>query len=425
MFQPPADFGSYMQNKTSKLADQFAAAATKTASESSLFAGVTFYVNGLTTPSHLDIKALVARHGGTFCHYYAPRQVTHVLCDALPAAKFAAFSKSAKIVRAAWLVDCIAAQRLLPCDMYELRRQPQQLTSHKAAASPEDASFVAAYFKESRLHHLSQWRVELAEWTATLMAQKSILPSSTLLPASKQQRIVAHIDIDCFFASASALKAFGSLSEHVPIAVSHAASTSAGSASSSDVSSCNYAARDRGVRNGMHVGDALALCPDLRLLPYDFAAYRALAFKFYKVVSQYADCMEAVSCDEVFIDASSFFDAENVTEDNARSFAEAIQRQLKDLCGVNVSIGVAHNKLVARLCTRLAKPRGVRVSLSASEAFVAPFAVDDIPGVGRSYAKRLRELHIETCANLQACSVSFLQREFGINVGRSLYDKCR
>ena len=138
-------FGDYMRAKVAKLGDQFAAYAAEQAARgqgggtgggegggpgdparraSLLFAGVTLHVNGLTTPSHADLRELMARHGGGFENYYRRSVVTHTICSNLTDAKVAQLAHTRAdappVVRPEWVVDSLAAGRLLPTRAYLL-----------------------------------------------------------------------------------------------------------------------------------------------------------------------------------------------------------------------------------------------------------------------------------------------------------------
>ena len=119
--------------------------------------------------------------------------------------------------------------------------------------------------------------------------------------------VIIHVDLDCFFVSASSSKRKDpSLIETAPLGVAHASSNSTDSNSTSDIASCNYVARSFGIKNGMSVQKARMLCPQLQLLPYEFELYSNISRHFYRILSEYTCKMEAVSCDEAYLDISAF-----------------------------------------------------------------------------------------------------------------------
>ncbi len=72
----------------------------------------------------------------------------------------------------------------------------------------------------------------------------------------------------------------------------------------SEIASCSYEARDRGVRNGMFLGQAKTLCPEIICVPYKFESYRVVSQQFYEILASYTSEIEAVSCDEALLDIS-------------------------------------------------------------------------------------------------------------------------
>jgi DNA repair protein REV1 len=132
-------FGNYMAYKNQKLHEQFNANAAVTR-QSNIFQGVGIYVNGWTSPSHSELKQLMATHGGRFENYYSRSTVTHIICTNLPDAKVKQFEKERSptpVVRPEWIVRSIEAGKLLPITEYilwQLRGGPGQRTLQDAFA---------------------------------------------------------------------------------------------------------------------------------------------------------------------------------------------------------------------------------------------------------------------------------------------------
>lgn len=144
-------FGNYMAYKNQKLHEQFNANAA-VSRQSNLFQGVGIYVNGWTSPSHSELKQIMATHGGRFENYYSRSTVTHIICTNLPDAKVKHFEKERSptpVVRPEWIVESIKAGKLLPITEYmlwQLRGGPGQRTLQDTfipagAAGPEAAVF--------------------------------------------------------------------------------------------------------------------------------------------------------------------------------------------------------------------------------------------------------------------------------------------
>lgn len=345
------------------------------------------------------------------------------------------------------------------------------------------ADFVEEFFSHSRLHYLSTWSSELKQFTSKLLPQ--IQPKNPKLPPTtslrgQKHRAVVHIDIDCFFVSVS-IRDKPHL-EGKPVAVTHAkgktgkskeksslkATSGAvtaqiaspgespygpgqvestgkgnplggkpeGSAglpttpqvsknllnSVSDIASCSYEARRAGVHNGMWVGEALKLCPDLVLVPYDFDAYHQVSHEFYKTMMGYSSVIEAVSCDEGYIELTDYADS----MEQVQIMVQALRDEVKEKTGCTVSAGISQNMLLARMATRLAKPNGqFCLPHDNLHDFLSPQPVHDLPGVGYSLSQKLSEMKVETCGQLKAVSLSKLQAEFGVKTGRMLHDYSR
>lgn len=158
-----------------------------------------------------------------------------------------------------------------------------------------------------------------------------------------------------------------------PIAVAHG---TGGSTSNSEIASCNYLARDFGVKNGMQLLKARTLCPDLVVLPYEFQQYEDISIEFYKILLGYADELQAVSVDEALVDISSkcipswgarsngskFSVSGTPDADPSRmspaAFALKVREEIFLATGCHASVGIGPNILLAKLSTKRAKPHG-------------------------------------------------------------------
>jgi len=97
------------------------------------------------------------------------------------------------------------------------------------------------------------------------------------------------------------------------------------------------------VKNGMYLGRAISLCPDLVTIPYDFEAYTEVSYALYNTIVEYTLAVEAVSCDEMFIDCTSALRAANVTPD---VFTKAVRDEVSKNTGCPCSAGLGANKLL-------------------------------------------------------------------------------
>lgn len=324
------------------------------------------------------------------------------------------------------------------------------------------AEFVSDYYAYSRLHYLSTWSTELKQFTSKMLPQSTQkypkLSTESSLRSCKQ-RLIAHVDLDCFFVSVS-LRDKPHL-KGKPVAVCHAKlpkgkalehqqhessskmqcnMSSAGDEGSlpvhsesmsvpqyllksmSDIASCSYEARSAGLHNGMFVGDALKRCPELQLLPYEFDKYYEVSKQFYTILMSFSATIEAVSCDEAYVELTDY--VRSVEE--AVNIVQGIRDEIKTSTGCTVSAGVAQNMLLARMATRMAKPNGQYfLSVDGVWDVLGYQKVHDLPGVGYSTALKLREAGVGTCSQLRQLPISRLKSDFGAKTGQMLYDYCR
>ncbi|XP_011495357.1 PREDICTED: DNA repair protein REV1 [Ceratosolen solmsi marchali] len=253
----------------------------------------------------------------------------------------------------------------------------------------------------------------------------------TMPSITEKTQIIMHIDMDCFFVSVG-------LRDHpelrgFPIAVAHAkgniqrASINPNNinecGSMSEIASCSYEARQAGVKNGMLLGQALKLCPNLKTIKYNFNGYKEVSYALYDTIASYTLDIEAVSCDEMYVDCTKILQISGL---NPLDFASIIRKEIKEKTGCPVSTGFGENKLQARLATKKAKPNGqFYLKQDCVKPFIRSLSVKDLPGVGYATSEKLRQLNIQTCADLEIVSLYELQKEFGKKNGQQLYDMSR
>uniref|UniRef100_A0AAV2JZ59 DNA repair protein REV1 n=1 Tax=Knipowitschia caucasica TaxID=637954 RepID=A0AAV2JZ59_KNICA len=193
--------------------------------------------------------------------------------------------------------------------------------------------------------------------------------------------------------------------------------------SMAEIASCSYEARQAGVKNGMFFGKAKQLCPSLQSVPYDFEAYKQVALTMYETLASYTQDIEALSCDEVLIDATSLI---KDLEISPHDLASAIRADIEQKTGCCASVGMGSNILLARLATRRAKPNG-QYFLKSEEVddFIKDLAVTSLPGVGPAMGKKLAAVGVRSCGDLQQVSMAVLQKRFGPRTGQTLFSFCR
>ncbi|KAG1358964.1 DNA repair protein REV1 [Cocos nucifera] len=506
---PFADFGSYMVEKNKKLREQFdSAASTSSLQESGdgkkgIFDGVSIFVDGFTVPSSQELKAYMLKHGGRFENYFSTCTVTHIICSHLPDSKmrnFRAFSRSLPVVKPAWVLDCVAADKLLSWVPYQLHElvnktsKQQKLSaffSHKGILSLKNAetpvnqnlkpdaecllskdegprdtvlsaedpvsecrehgsddddktceeisseekftdledehsvirasdsslhtpsymddsscidnknckeasdikcarasnqshstltdpNFVENYFRNSRLHFIGTWRNRYRKRFSSMLSE--VKGSKANINSGTQKPAIIHIDMDCFFVSVI-VRNYPELIDK-PVAVCHSDNPKG----TAEISSANYPARDYGVRAGMFVRDAKARCPHLVIVPYDFEAYEEVADQFYTILHNHCNKVQALSCDEAFLDVT--------------------------VCVTGCCLLPYY---ILLFC----------IDYFKVDDYLYGLPVKALPGIGHALGEKLKSRQVQTCGQLRMVSKEALHMDFGTKIGDMLWNYCR
>ncbi|TXT08386.1 uncharacterized protein COLE_05310 [Cutaneotrichosporon oleaginosum] len=295
----------------------------------------------------------------------------------------------------------------------------------------QGTAFIDSFYQNSRLHLLSTWKAALKLLVAEARGLAEHVPR--VLPPASAERVIMHVDFDAFFVSAGL-----ATRPHLvgtPVVVCH--SSRGGRDSTSEIASASYEARAMGVRNGMSLGRARQLCGDeLETIPYDFETYKSHSTAFYAVLLAYADELEAVSIDEALLDITGAVTACSLAPDEAGAdpdpavtVAARVRADILEKTGCNVSVGIAHNILLARLATRRAKPPGTGIfhlTPPDVQAFLSELDVDNFPSFGYSAKRKLADAFGGTTVSaLLPLSRESLRRVLGPKTGDTLYNFMR
>ena len=186
------------------------------------------------------------------------------------------------------------------------------------------------------------------------------------------------------------------------------------------ITTATYAARQFGVGSGMGLMKAARLCPQAVLLPVDFAAYRRYSRLFKEVILSIAPVMEDRGVDEVYID---FTRVAGGQRDGGRVLARLIQKSIFDATGLTCSIGVAPNKLIAKMASEFNKPNGISIVQPGDlQDLIWPLDCRKINGVGPKADEKLKSHGIHTIGELAARERAWLQAHFGRAYGAWLHD---
>lgn len=291
--------------------------------------------------------------------------------------------------------------------------------------------FLEQYYRESRLHHLSTWKADLKSQLQALAAQQSASQKVKLKKLPGQRRYIMHVDFDSFFAAVS-LKKYPQFADK-PCVVAH------GNGSGSEIASCNYPARKFGIKNGMWMARAQQMCPEVKILPYDFEGYEAASRSFYDAILATDGIVQSVSIDEALIDISAncFKEAnsdgvkrnENAV-DREQSKADQVAQKLRDevleKTGCAVSVGIGGNILLAKVALRKAKPAG-QYQLKPEDVldFIGALEVQSLPGVAWSTGGKLEEIGIKLVKDIREATREKLINALGPKTGEKLWEYSR
>lgn len=185
------------------------------------------------------------------------------------------------------------------------------------------------------------------------------------------------------------------------------------------ITTATYAARQFGVGSAMGLMKAAQLCPDAILLPIDFDEYRRYSRLFKAIITDIAPVMEDRGVDEVYID---FTTVPGGQREGGRVLARLIQKSIFEATGLTCSVGVAPNKLLAKMASEFNKPNGIAV-LHASElqARIWPLPVRKINGIGPKAEAKLAGQGIHTIGQLAEREEAWLRQHFGPTYGAWLH----
>ncbi len=221
------------------------------------------------------------------------------------------------------------------------------------------------------------------------------------------ERKILHLDLDAFYCAVEEL--------HNPELVGQPFAVGGRPNERGVISSCSYPARLFGVHSAMPTGRALKLCPGLILITPQHHAYHEASQKVMAILNQLTPLVEQISIDEAFMDVSDL-------PQSSLEIARSLQADIDQKTGLPCSIGVATNKLTAKIATNIGKsthrastpPRAIlAVPPGGEAAFLAPLPVRELWGVGPKMSARLVELGITTIGELAKMPDAWMVKQFG------------
>jgi DNA polymerase IV (DinB-like DNA polymerase) len=222
---------------------------------------------------------------------------------------------------------------------------------------------------------------------------------------SNERQIVLHVDMDAFFASVE-LREKPELAG-LPVIVGADPKRGKGRGV---VCTCSYEAREYGIHSAMPVSQAYKLCPDAAFLPVNIRLYVQVSDNVMEIMKGFAEKFQQYSIDEAFL----------VPKPEIRSYEDAtlialqIKDEIKKQEGITCSVGVAPNKTIAKVASKVQKPDGLTVVRPEYvHDFIFPLNVSKIPGIGEKTTEALKLMGIDKVEELANCDIQRLTERFG------------
>ena len=224
-----------------------------------------------------------------------------------------------------------------------------------------------------------------------------------------QLATILHVDMDAFYASV-AEKDYPKLKGKAVVV---------GAGRRGVVSSANYEARKFGIRAAMPVYKAKALAPHAIFISPDMARYEEVSSQVMKIFEEVTPLVEPISLDEAFLDVTG----SKRLLGSGRQIADLIRRRVEEQEGITCSVGIAHNKFIAKIASNHCKPNGVlEIDPEKVLDFLHPLAAKEIWGVGPKTNEQLMKMGLLTVGDIANTPRSTLIRVLGQASGSSLYE---
>lgn len=226
-------------------------------------------------------------------------------------------------------------------------------------------------------------------------------------------RSILHIDMDAFFVSVEQVRDPSLLGKPVIVG--------GDPKGRGVVAAASYEARKYGIHSAQSVARAKRLCPHAVFLRGSHHLYSEFSGRIFDILDRYSPLVEPMSLDEAYMDLTGCERLHGPMTDTA----VRIHNEIKNTIGINASVGMAANKLMAKIASGMAKPNGLLRILPGHEAaFLAPLAIGRIPGIGPKSGEQFKRMGIHTVRDLAQLPLELLEEVYG-EWGNRLYQKAR
>jgi DNA polymerase-4 len=220
-------------------------------------------------------------------------------------------------------------------------------------------------------------------------------------------RTILHVDMDAFYAS---------VEQRDNRALSGKPVVVGGGSNRGVVAAASYEVREFGVRSAMPMREATRRCPDLIRVAPRMSHYQSVSREIFGIFREFTPVVEGLSLDEAFLDVTASLGLHGSGADIARN----IKHRIRELTQLTASVGVAENKLVAKIASDLEKPDGLCVITAADcRETLDPLPVSVIPGIGKQTLARLHKVNIRTIRDLRLAPDCDLEPVFGRYTART------
>ena len=230
-------------------------------------------------------------------------------------------------------------------------------------------------------------------------------PIATSITGTNRERAIIHVDMDAFYAS---------VEQHDQPQFKNQPLVVGGTGARGVVAAASYEARKYGVFSAMPMSRARSLCPQAVVLPVRMSRYREVSAEVFRIFLESTPEVEGLSLDEAFLDVT----ASLALFGSIESIGASLRAKILDRTGLHASVGMAHNKYLAKLASDAGKPKGfIHVPRVGVRAFMDPMPVRRIWGIGKQTLPKIQKLGILTIGQLRKADPVVLSRVLGKRTG--------